>query len=217
VDRWQLDHGAGPEPVEPTCTITPTAGGGRVEASLDPEGLEWVQVAVDTAADRLGRRAMPWGRRRGHGLVGIARYFLDHADVPATRIGRPAVVVTVDVDTSAAETGGTARFDSGAFVLGEVARRLACDAGLVRLLTAADSMPFDLGRRTRTPNPAQARAVIHRDRHCRFDGCTAPPWASEWSSATRMWQPSRTRTCSVWGGCPHRSCRQRRSTPACPG
>ncbi|HKA03763.1 MAG TPA: hypothetical protein VKD67_05520, partial [Acidimicrobiales bacterium] len=42
-----------------------------------------------------------------------------------------------------------------------------------------DSMPLDLGRRTRTPSPAQCRAVIHRDRHCRVDGCSAPPWACE--------------------------------------
>jgi hypothetical protein len=38
---------------------------------------------------------------------------------------------------------------------------------------------LDMGRKVRTVTPTQARAVIHRDRHCRFEGCTAPPWAGE--------------------------------------
>jgi hypothetical protein len=179
VDRWMIEHAAGPEPVEETCTITPTPGGGRVEARLSAESLEWVQVALDAAADKLGRRDVPWERRRAKGLVGVCRYFLEHADVPSTRVGRPTVVVTVDVETLGAKSGGSARMDSGAYVSGDVGRRLACDAGIVRLITDPESMPLDLGRKTRVPSPAQCRAVIHRDGRCRFHGCTAPPWACE--------------------------------------
>jgi hypothetical protein len=111
--------------------------------------------------------------------VAVARYFLEHADVPATRVGRPTVVVTLDVETLAAASGGSARLDSGAYVSGDIARRLACDAGITRLVTGPESMPLDVGRKTRVPSPAQCRAVIHRDRHCRYDGCSAPPWACE--------------------------------------
>ena len=162
-----------------SVVLTPTSGGGRVEAALAAEGFEWVQIAIDTAADRLGLQGAPWAERRAQGLVGVCRYFLDHADLPATRVGRPTVVVTVDIGTLAAEAGGTGRLDSGTYVAGETARRMACDAGLVRLITDAASMPLDVGRRTRTVSPAQARAVIHRDRHCRYEGCNAPPWACE--------------------------------------
>jgi hypothetical protein len=69
--------------------------------------------------------------------------------------------------------------DSERYISGDDARRLACDAGIIRLITAGASMPLDLGAKTRTVSPAQARAVIHRDGHCRYDGCTAPPWACE--------------------------------------
>ena len=179
VDRWQLEHSSPPPIVDEDLTVTPVPGGARIRATVDAEGAEWVQVAVDAAADRLGLRDVAWGRRRARGLVAIARYFLEHADVPASRVGRPTVVVTVDVETLAATTGGAVRLDSGAYVSGDVARRLACDAGVVRLLTDADSMPLDLGRKTRVPSPAQCRAVIHRDRHCRYEGCQAPPWACE--------------------------------------
>jgi hypothetical protein len=47
------------------------------------------------------------------------------------------------------------------------------------MITDPASLPLDTGRRARTVSPAQARAVIHRDRHCRYEGCSAPPWAGE--------------------------------------
>ena len=98
---------------------------------------------------------------------------------PTRRHGRPTVVVTIELDALAARTGGSARLDSGAYLRGDAARRLACDAGVVRLLTDPDSMPLDVGRLTRSIAPAQARAVIHRDQHCRYEGCHSPPWACE--------------------------------------
>ena len=159
--------------------FTPTAAGTRVEAVLDAEGAEWVQVAVDAARDRLGFRELPWTERRARGLVAVCRHFLDHADVPTRRQGRPTVVFTIGLDALAARTGGSARLDSGAYLRGDAARRLACDAGVVRLLTDPDSMPLDVGRLTRSVGPAQARAVIHRDQHCRYEGCHSPPWACE--------------------------------------
>jgi hypothetical protein len=178
VDRWQLEHQPAGEVVE-ALHVTPTAGGGRLDATLDAEGLEWVQVAVDTAAEQVGAKDLPWERRRAKGLVAVCRYFLDHAHLPTRRAGRPTVVVTLDIDTLAARAGGVARLDSGAYLRGEVARRLACDAGVIRLITDPHSMPLDVGRQTRTVSPAQARAVIHRDGHCRYTGCRAPAWACD--------------------------------------
>jgi hypothetical protein len=191
VDRYQLDHRTAPAEITETLTLTPLPGGGRLEAALGAENLEWVHVAVDAAADQLGLHELPWEQRRAHGLVAIARYYLDHADLPHQRHGRPTLVITLDIDTLATRAGGSARSDSGAYLTGDAARRLACDAGIIRMITTPDSMPLDVGRRTRTISPAQARAVIHRDRHCAFEGCTAPPWACDihhldpWSAGGR--------------------------------
>ncbi len=181
VTRWCHDHGTAAAPIAPALSIVRRADRVCVEATLDVEGGEFVQVAVDTAVAQLALpRETPYAERQAHGLVAISRYFLDHvADPPSTRAGRPTVVVTLDVDTLAARSGGSARLDSGAYVSGDAARRLACDAGVVRLITAGASQPLDTGRQTRTVSPAQARAVIHRDRHCRYEGCTAPPWACD--------------------------------------
>lgn len=179
VDRWQLEHRPRMPEVVQSVQITPCSGGGRLEAVLDTEGLEWAQIAIDTATDQLGLHELPYTQRRAEGMVAAFRFFVEHADLPRTRVGRPTVVVTIDVDTLAAGSGGTARLDSGAYVTGDTARRLACDAGVIRMITGPASQPLDLGRRVRTVTPAQARAVIHRDRHCRYEGCSAPPWAGE--------------------------------------
>jgi hypothetical protein len=179
VDCWQLEHRPDAAEVISSVQLTPTRGGGRIDATLDAEGFEWAQLAIDSASEELGLSEVPWAQRRAQGLVGVCRYFVEHADLPIHRHGRPTVVVTLDIETLAAEAGRSARLDSGAYITGDTARRLACDAGIIRVITDPASMPLDVGRRTRTISAAQARAVIHRDRHCRYEGCTAPPWACE--------------------------------------
>jgi hypothetical protein len=59
-------------------------------------------------------------------------------------------------------------------VPGEVARRVACDASVMRVVMAGTSEPLDVGRRTALISAALRRAVIIRDGHCRFPGCDRP-------------------------------------------
>ncbi len=191
VDRWQHEQGA-PPAVQPSVTITSHPGGGHLEATLDTEGFEWVRVALDTATDALGLRELSWEQRRAHGLVAICRHFLDHAKVPVRRQGRPTVVVTLDADGLASGAGRSARLDSGAYVTGEAARTLACDASIIRMITDPASQPLDVGRATRSIPPAQARAVIHRDRHCRYEGCASPPWACDVHHLDPWWSGGKT-------------------------
>jgi len=55
--------------------------------------------------------------------------------------------------------------------VGETARRIACDTGLVRVSHGPDGSILDVGRRTRTIPPSLRRALEVRDRGCRFPGC----------------------------------------------
>ena len=59
----------------------------------------------------------------------------------------------------------------GIHVSAETARRLACDAGTVRMQHGPGGEILDVGRRTRTISPALRRALRARDRQCRFPGC----------------------------------------------
>jgi 5-methylcytosine-specific restriction endonuclease McrA len=53
----------------------------------------------------------------------------------------------------------------------ETARRLACDASRVVMRHDEQGRLLEIGARTRTIPPALRRALLNRDRTCRFPGC----------------------------------------------
>jgi hypothetical protein len=83
---------------------------------------------------------------------------------------RYQVVVRVDetVLTSQGEEG--CELEGGPAIAAETARRLACDASLVRI-RERNGKPLSVGRKTRAIPPALRRALSARDRGCRFPGC----------------------------------------------
>jgi hypothetical protein len=54
----------------------------------------------------------------------------------------------------------------------ESARRLLCDASLLRVAEDANGTPMDVGRKTRAVPTALLRALQLRDKQCQFPGCT---------------------------------------------
>jgi hypothetical protein len=92
---------------------------------------------------------------------------------PAGRPGgdRHQVVVHVDARTlSGASEDGVCELEHGAALHPETARRLACDASVVRIVER-DGRPLSVGRRSRSVPPALRRALQSRDGGCRFPGC----------------------------------------------
>lgn len=91
----------------------------------------------------------------------------------------PNVNVAIDVASALGETPdmATARCDIDG--LGPVARtvleQMCCDARFTRFIMAGKSRVLDMGRDRRFPTRAQRRAVVVRDRHCRFPGCGRKP------------------------------------------
>lgn len=157
---------------------------------------------ADTRRGGSGDDRTP-AQRRADALGEICRQWLDSGDRPTVAGERPHVTVTVNVDAlrsanpeprekklapegksdSADATGD--RTEGGAWpvvteldhagpVSSDVARRLACDASVMRVVMAGRSEPLDVGRRTPVVSPAMRRAVMVRDRHCRFPGCDRP-------------------------------------------
>jgi hypothetical protein len=70
-----------------------------------------------------------------------------------------------------AEAPGQLVLDGGPRVSAETSQRLACDATRVVMRHDADGRVSEVGARTRTIPPALRRALLHRDRGCRFPGC----------------------------------------------
>ena len=82
------------------------------------------------------------------------------------------VAVILDYDTLIAKAGGTGELDGGTPLRGDGVRRLACDAGIVRIVTKGHSEILDLGTKTRQWNAAQRRAIRYRfGGRCFVPGC----------------------------------------------
>ena len=148
--------------------------GGALDARLDKIGLETVLTA-------LAPLAVPHGedddrtpeQRRADALVELARRSLDGGGLPEVGGVRPHVTVVVDLPTLLGEAGApAAQLDRLGAISGDAARRLACDAGICRVITNGRSQILDAGRSTRTVTPAQRRALVVRDGGC--VGCRAP-------------------------------------------
>jgi Domain of unknown function (DUF222)/HNH endonuclease len=149
----------------------------RVDGDLDPENGETLLTALGAVMDsearsRTGEDTRSPAQRRADALGEISRQWLDRVDRPNVGVERPHMTVTVDVDALASE--GDAELDRAGPIPGTAARRIACDASVMRVVTAGRSEPLDVGRRTPVIPPSMRRAVIVRDRRCRFPGCDRP-------------------------------------------
>jgi hypothetical protein len=147
----------------------------RVDGDLDPEAGETLLTALGAVMDAEARSGQADERtpaqRRADALHEICRQWLDRRDRPTVAGERPHLTVTVDAGVLTDPSGGAAELDHGGAIDGRAARRLACDASVLRVVMRGPSEPLDVGRRTPVVPPAMRRAVIVRDRHCRFPGC----------------------------------------------
>jgi hypothetical protein len=114
-------------------------------------------------------------RWRRHDALGeICRQWLDRGDRPSVAGERPHVTVTVASDALKDDARAASEMDHVGPIDAEAARRLACDASIMRVVMSGTSQPLDVGRRTPVIPPPMRRAVMVRDRHCRFPGCDRP-------------------------------------------
>jgi Domain of unknown function (DUF222)/HNH endonuclease len=166
----------------------------RLDADLDPETGELLQAALASVRDAEARSRTEEDTRtmaqlNCDALGEILRQYLDRSDRPEVAGEHPHLTVMVGAVALAeaaagAEAGAGAKAQPGAEgpceldnvgpISPQTALRLACDASVTRVVMSADSEPLDVGRRTAIVPAGMRRAVIARDRHCRFPGCDRP-------------------------------------------
>jgi hypothetical protein len=73
--------------------------------------------------------------------------------------------------TEAADPCDVACLADGTCVSAEAARRLSCDCGVVEIVEGEHGAPLSVGRKRRTIPGSMKRALLQRDRTCRFPGC----------------------------------------------
>ncbi|HVS63174.1 MAG TPA: DUF222 domain-containing protein [Thermoanaerobaculia bacterium] len=150
-----------------------------LRARLDPEAGAILVRALEAAQEELYRR------RDGRGAVAAAQESFAQMRADALALVAEAalgagiegrhrsadhyqVVVHVEEDE--------ASLDEGGHVPAETCRRLACDAGIVAMLSASKVVDdageaLSVGRKTRSIPPALRRALDHRDDGCQFPAC----------------------------------------------
>jgi hypothetical protein len=151
----------------------------RVDGDLDPETGETLLTALSAVLDAESRSrtdddVRTPAQRRADALGEICQQWLDRSDRPSVAGERPHVTVTVSTDALRGVAGPTNELDHVGPIDPETARRLSCDASIMRVVLSGGSQPLDVGRRTSVVPAAMRRAVIVRDRHCRFPGCDRP-------------------------------------------
>jgi hypothetical protein len=134
---------------------------------------EALRAAMDMPTEGDTRSA---AKRRADASTRIHRFFLDHGGSPVEGGERPHLNVVVHQETDA-DGKSTDRNDRG-FSAADIAR-LYCDARIARIVMGANSVPLDAGRAVYSPSASLRRAVVARDRHCRFPGCDRPASWSE--------------------------------------
>jgi hypothetical protein len=114
-------------------------------------------------------------QQQADALALLAETALHHGIDPGPPAERYQVVVHVDAPVLAdAEQPGQSVLEDGLRVPAGTSQRLACDASRVVMRHDEDGRVVEVSARTRTIPPALRRALLHRDRGCRFPGCGTP-------------------------------------------
>ena len=155
---------------------------------LTPEVGALLMRALDAGRERLHQRtrdgsqvpppvdpatAPTRAQQQADALALLAETALHHELDPGAPGERYQVVVHVDAAVLAdPDQHGQSVLEDGPRVSAETSRRLACDASRVVMRHDSAGRPMEIGARTRTIPPALRRALQHRDRGCRFPGCS---------------------------------------------
>ncbi|MGH8906138.1 MAG: DUF222 domain-containing protein [Egibacteraceae bacterium] len=160
----------------------------RIEGLLDSAGGALVRTAIDALAGPdpatvpdEPRRTL--AQRNADALVQLARMALARrGDLPTVAGLQPTATVFVTPETLAEEPDApAARLDWAGTICGAAARRMACDADVVRRQVTRGGRTVWVDAR-RHPSPAQRLAVIERDRTCRFTGSDGVRCERPWQS-----------------------------------
>jgi hypothetical protein len=96
-------------------------------------------------------------------------------DLPNTGGVGATIVVTIPLAVLEGRLEQACLLDTGGRISPGLARRLACEAGIIPVVLGGDSEPLDVGRTRRFHTRAQRVAIAIRDQHCTHPGCDWPP------------------------------------------
>lgn len=200
TDRWLAARDASAHDLEHEqirarrfLTVAHTPRGTHIKGLLDPVAGHTLKLALEAATAKPSAdddRGFP--QRSADALTSLAEHALASGNMKNGALVRPHVSLIMTEQSFVESRRELARRakqedrtgdpvsstpatieDGTPLPLTETAR-LLCDAEVTRIVLGADSVPMNLGRSVRLYSREQRRAVVARDRGCRFDGCHQP-------------------------------------------
>jgi Domain of unknown function (DUF222) len=168
------DSGSDPEPDTDHLHFSPLMDGRfQLDGQLSGDGAKVFDEALGICLPELveGEPILPYSQRQAAALVEMARRALQNVPSPARR----STEMTVLIDFEVYVNGGIARYADGTTLAPDRVKRLLCDAQLTFIVQGEHHEPLWMSRTVRSATPAQWRALVARDRHCAFPGCTMKP------------------------------------------
>src|SRR6478735_4245466 len=154
--------------------------GAAIKAALLPL-TKPAAPAADPATGEENVDPRDHGARLWDALVETCRHALTTDLPPDCHGARPRIAVTTSLEVLQQQIdwatlgAGTSTTDDGLELTPATIRRMACDADLIPIALGTRGEVLDVGRTSRLATPAIWRALVCRDRHCAFPGCTRPP------------------------------------------
>ena len=159
--------------VDGTSDVDGTLGSDGAPSAASPDGPTWKDRQID------------WAHEKGKALCELIDHLPTHELGGRTNV---TLLVTTTLESLRGETDRVGLTDAGTEVSAGEVRRLAAGAGIVPVVLGGDSVPLDLGRRTRLFTETQRRALALRYTECAEEHCDRPfawceihhvdPWAS---------------------------------------
>ncbi len=144
----------------------------RMDGLLDPASATAVRTTLDailseSAFDESGRSR---DQRCADALTQLC-VAASKGDIAGGRSNaRVLATAPIDTVTGAGELPG--RSHAGTTLDAASIRQLCCDAGIHRVISGPGSSILDFGRENRLVSDNLFLALVARDQHCRFPGCT---------------------------------------------
>lgn len=129
---------------------------------------------VESGCAHDGRDPRDHGARFLDALVEGCRRLLGTETLPSEHGSTPRINLTMSY-SDLRDLCGSATLDTGENLSASAVRRMACDADLIPLVLGSASEVLDVGRTQRLVTAAIWKALVVRDRHCTFPGCSRPP------------------------------------------
>ena len=175
-------------PLSAPVTSEPGACGGHArepdEELIDENGHLTATACADPTCHHDGRDPRDHGKRLWDACVDACDQLRATDTLPRDHGATPKVVVLIDqeslrqkvIDAGLARDGHT---PSGQRLSATAIRRLACDADIIPAVLGAHGQVLDVGRTQRLVTSAIFIALVIRDRHCAFPGCSRLPLACD--------------------------------------